>query len=385
MPVEMNSVMRERRGFTESRVEQRRPAIFRGRVHVCDNLALTRNRQGGSLRVANVSHLRLAVCVTYLILTYLNLFLLCPPDLGTHRSTFYSSTSRTYLYLPILIPDNSFFNKLPVQHHDMPRKFTSVNGRTARAAVAGPSHVRRTQKKVRKAPQQPDFETMQKFVIALREGFANNGGNVDIPCGITDQNSVIANIVRDGVPEALSNVGNAWTDDEYDFIWFTQEWQHGRIAAYLGRTEQACRLIRTRLKKIRSPTQQDTEDTQDEPLQNPPAVSSASSASSDSSASSATSAPSGAPDSSVAIQRSDQLYQMPIVALTRFRAFPLAPMEPATSTTLDVQAAATRDSAPASNVISESGLNILASAAAQAEQRRAPYQHALSVMEHDVD
>lgn len=49
---------------------------------MCDSLALARSRRGGCLRVASISHLNLAACVTYLILASLSLFLVFSPDLG---------------------------------------------------------------------------------------------------------------------------------------------------------------------------------------------------------------------------------------------------------------------------------------------------------------
>lgn len=301
----------------------------------------------------------------YLILTFLNLFLILSPDLGTGKSTFCSYTSRTYLYISVFIPDNSFFANLPTQNHDMPRN----NRRAAPAAVAGPSQA------TRRAPGEAKPEAVQRFIDALKASIARHNGNVDMPQGITSQNIVIAGIMSDGVPAALSREKRKWIVDEYDFIDSTQEWAHGKIAAYLGRSAQACRLARLRLLKkareeTRSPAQQDTEVAQNDSLQNPPTIASA---------------PSAPVNSSAATQRFDQLYRMPIRALASWRDFLPIPMEPATSTALDVQAAAVSNSAPASHVImSESGLNILPSAAARVEQRLAPYQHALSVMEHDV-
>lgn len=283
----------------------------------------------------------------------------------------------------------------------MPRKST-LNGRAARVAGASPSQVTRTQKSGRKTPGNADPKEVQKFIDGLEASIARHNGNVDMPQGITIQNTVIARIIRDGVPEALSREKRKWIEDEYDLVRCTLTWPHGLIAAYLGRSAQACRLARLRLQRrarratratraTRGSTQQDTEATQDEPPQDPPAVSSASAVSSvpsdpsDPSAPSASSASSGSPSLSATTQRFDQVYQMPIVTSANWRQFAPAPKEPGASTTLDKQAAAVKDSAPASHVISGPGLDILASAAAQVEQNRAPYQHALSVMGHDVD
>ncbi|KAK6003759.1 hypothetical protein QM012_009530 [Aureobasidium pullulans] len=271
----------------------------------------------------------------------------------------------------------------------MPRRFRSINGGAAPAAAAGPSQARRTQNSRRRRPRNPDRERVQKFVKTLTEKFASNGGNIDMPPGITNQNTVIDNIIRNGVPQALSHAKHGWTHDEYEFVRCAQDWQHAIVAAYLGRTEMACRLKRNHLSEVRrGPTQQDTEVTQNDPLQHPP------SGSSDSVRAPASPGPSpgdsyGASGRRRSSATFDQLWQTPFTAMWTWRDFSPAPAEPATRTTLDMQAAAIKDSAPASHaIVGFRGLNILADAAAAVEQNRAvsrpPYQYAVSVMGHDV-
>lgn len=250
---------------------------------------------------------------------------------------------------------------------------------------------------------------MKKFADDTSASIARKGGNVDMPPGITDQNEVIARIIRGGVPEAHSRQTEKWSNDEKDFVWCARKWKHSTIAAYLGRTEQASRLQRLheadeRRGGSRGSTQQDTQATQNDAQQLPSAVAGPS----------ASSGPSGLPDpssSSAATQELHQIAQMSIGDLSRWRSGSTPPsispwdselverqdskpvlMEPATRTTLDAQAAAIKDSAPASNAIMtfkpESGLDMLAIAAAQVGQGRAspcqPYDNALAVMGHDV-
>lgn len=224
---------------------------------------------------------------------------------------------------------------------------------------------------------------MQKKVMALKESLARHG-DLERPQGIATQNAVIANIIENGVPEARSLEGRSWTADENDFVWHAVGWNQGVIAAYLGRTELACRLRRHRVvKERRGRTQRGTRVTQNAALQLP--------------------APAAGPSRSVAApeasQESEQLVQMSREELPRWRSWPPlppigspcnsehaerqsvkpAPMEPPTITTLDMQAAATRGSAPANHATRASGLAILAEAAAQVAQ-------ADSVdSEHDVD
>ncbi|KAG9840215.1 hypothetical protein KCU98_g4175, partial [Aureobasidium melanogenum] len=274
----------------------------------------------------------------------------------------------------------------------MSQGFTPLNGSAALAVVAGPSQVTQAQKGKRTAPTAPDLERMQRFVNVVKESVAQHGDNFERPHGITTQNAVIANIIEDGVPEALSHMGESWTDDEYDFVYHALDWRHGVVAAYLGRTELACRIVRSRMLKIRGPTQQNTGVTQNAPLQLPAPVA----------------GPSRSAGPSGATQESEQLDQMSMEELSRWRSWPPLPpigspcssepierqnvkpppIEPATRTTLELQAAAIRGSAPADHAIKASGLDILADAAAEVERRalpRPPYEHALAVMEPDVE
>lgn len=223
---------------------------------------------------------------------------------------------------------------------------------------------------------------MQKKVEALKESLARDG-DLAMPQGITTQNAVIANILENGVPEAQSHERRSWTADEKNFVWHALDWDHGVIAAYLGRTELACRLRRHRVVKVkRSRTQRGTRATQNAALQLPAPIAGPSRSI-------------AAPDAS---QEFEQLVQMSREELPRWRSWsPIppvgspcdpehaerqnvrpAPMEPPTRTTLDMQAAATRGSAPANHVTRASGLDILADAAAQVA-------HADDVdSEHDV-
>ncbi|KAG9591454.1 hypothetical protein KCU77_g3858, partial [Aureobasidium melanogenum] len=276
----------------------------------------------------------------------------------------------------------------------MSQGFTALNGSAALAVVAGPSQVEEVPKVKRRSPKAADHERMQEAVKNLKESIARHGGKVAMPPNITIQNAVIARIIRDGVPEALSHEKWKWTHDEVAFIRHTVGWKHSVIAAYLGRTELACRVARTHVLANKGrPTQQDTRVTQNAPLQ-PPAP---------------FAGPSRSAGPSGATQESDQLDQISMEELPRWRSWSrrppigspcspepverqsvkLAPIEPATRTTLDMQAAAVRGSAPADHAIKASGLDILADAAAQVDQRRAssrpPYQHALAVTEHDVE
>ncbi|KAG9756326.1 hypothetical protein KCU73_g4979, partial [Aureobasidium melanogenum] len=275
----------------------------------------------------------------------------------------------------------------------MSQGFTALNGSAALAVEAGPSQVTQAQKKKRRSPKVADRERMQEAVKDLRESIARRGGDVDMPPNITIQNAVIARIVRDGVPEALSHEKWKWTHDEVTFIRHTVGWKHSVIAAYLGRTELACRVARTHeLANKGGPTQQDTRVTQNAPLQPPAPVA----------------GPSRSAGPSDATQESDQLDQISVEELPRWRSWsprpPIgspcspesierqsvkpAPIEPATRTTLDMQAGAVRGSAPADHAIKASGLDMLADAAAEVEGRASPlspYQHTLAVMEHDVE
>ncbi|KAH0156167.1 hypothetical protein KCU67_g8421, partial [Aureobasidium melanogenum] len=275
----------------------------------------------------------------------------------------------------------------------MSQGFTALNGSAALAVETGPSQVTQAQKKKRRSPKVADRERMQEAVKDLRESIARHGGDVDMPPNITIQNAVIARIIRDGVPEALSHEKWKWTHDELTFIRHTVGWKHSVIAAYLGRTELACRVARTHeLANKGGPTQQDTRVTQSAPLQPPAPVAGPSRSA-------------GPPD---ATQESDQLDQISMEELPRWRSWsprppsgspcspePIErqsvkprPIEPATRTTLDMQAGAVRGSAPADHAIKASGLDMLADAAAEVEERaspRSPYRHTLAVMEHDVE
>ncbi|KAG9516118.1 hypothetical protein KCV07_g6995, partial [Aureobasidium melanogenum] len=275
----------------------------------------------------------------------------------------------------------------------MSQGFTALNGSAALAVETGPSQVTQAQKKKRRSPKVADRERMQEAVKDLRESIARHGGDVDMPPNITIQNAVIARIIRDGVPEALSHEKWKWTHDEVTFIRHTVGWKHSVIAAYLGRTELACRVARTHERaKKGGQTQQDTRVTQNAPLQPPAPVA----------------GPSRSAGPSDATQESDQLDQISMEELPRWRSWsprppigspcspePIerhsvkpAPIEPATRTTLDMQAGAVRGSAPADYAIKASGLDMLADAAAEVEGRaspRSPYQHTLAVMEHDVE
>ncbi|KAG9562305.1 hypothetical protein KCU77_g3829, partial [Aureobasidium melanogenum] len=275
----------------------------------------------------------------------------------------------------------------------MSQGFTPLNGSAVPAMVASPSQVTQAPRDKRKSPKAADLKRMKEAVKDLKERIARNGGNVDMPPNITIQNAVIARIIRDGVPEALSHEKWKWTEDEDDFIRYTVGWKHSVIAAYLGRTELACRVARTRvLTNKRGQTQQDSRVTQNAPLQPPAPVA----------------GPSRSAGPFGATQNSDQLDQISMEELPRWRSWsprppigspcspePIerqnvkpAPIEPATRTTLDMQAAAIRGSAPADHTIKASGLDMLADAAAEVERRapqRPPYQHALAVMEHEVD
>ncbi|KAG9683806.1 hypothetical protein KCU95_g2077, partial [Aureobasidium melanogenum] len=244
----------------------------------------------------------------------------------------------------------------------MSQGFTPVNGGSA-------SQVEDAPRARRRSPKPKDLARMQKKVKALKESFARDG-DLAMPQGITTRNAVIANILENGVPEAQSHEKRSWTADEKDFVWHALDWDHGVIAAYLGRTELACRLRRHRVvKERRSRTQRGTRATQNAALQ--------------------LSAPAAGPSRSIAApgasQESEHLVQMSREELPRWRSWsPLppigspcdpehserqnvkpAPMEPPAKTTFDMQAAATKGSAPANHVTRASGLDILAEAAAQ--------------------
>ncbi|KAH0361248.1 hypothetical protein KCU65_g8833, partial [Aureobasidium melanogenum] len=242
----------------------------------------------------------------------------------------------------------------------MPRRFTPVNG------SAGPSQAPRAR---RRSPRATGLARMQEFVDALKESIARPGDLVR-PDGIGPQNAVIANIIENGVPEAHSLEKRRWTADENNFVWHAHDWNQGIVAAYLGRSNQACRIRRCReIKRREALAQQGTGVMQNAALQPPAPVA-------------------GSSRSAGPLQESEQLVQMSREELPRWRSWPPlppigspchsgpaerqnvrpAPMEPPTRTTLDMQDA-TR----------AFGMDILAEAAAQVAQVDNVD------LEHDVD
>lgn len=140
----------------------------------------------------------------------------------------------------------------------MPSTFTPINGgaSSSRAAVARarvqpparrhqrPGPINGTEKEKRKSPTTPDAIRMQGFIDELtpkleREDFR-------WPTGITADNAVVASINRRGLPGALEHDHEPCYPDLYSFVLSAKDnskWLHSKIAACIGRSEQASRLI----------------------------------------------------------------------------------------------------------------------------------------------
>jgi len=144
----------------------------------------------------------------------------------------------------------------------MASKFTSINGGASTgAAVAlalvqpqGPAttSIKGLARIQRNPASDPDAERMEK----CRRDLIAEGRTAGVewwPTGITSTNAVVNDIKDHGVPDALANMKLPRDADTLDFVFHAKNsgWKHGQIAACIGRTEQASRLILHHAKRER--------------------------------------------------------------------------------------------------------------------------------------
>lgn len=141
----------------------------------------------------------------------------------------------------------------------MARGFTSLNAgastlgaAAARARVQsqGPvarGPIQRAVKVQRKPAKEADPEIMRKHVEDLKLELEREGENFRWPLGLTAGNAVVARIRTPAdVPDALSLQTSKRDAATSDFVYCAKQdsrWSHGKIAACIGRSEQASRLI----------------------------------------------------------------------------------------------------------------------------------------------
>ncbi|KEQ72951.1 hypothetical protein M436DRAFT_64117 [Aureobasidium namibiae CBS 147.97] len=141
----------------------------------------------------------------------------------------------------------------------MAPKFTSINAgastcgaAAARArvqsqgpAVTGP--IQRAVKTQRKPAKGANPEIMRKHIEDLKLELEREGENFRWPLGLTAGNVVVAKIKKPAdVPDALSLQTSKRDAATSDFVYCAKQnsrWSHGKIAACIGRSEQASRLI----------------------------------------------------------------------------------------------------------------------------------------------
>ena len=140
----------------------------------------------------------------------------------------------------------------------MASKFTSINREASTSGVAvaragaqsqGPmttGPIDRAVRVRRKCATDADPRIMEKHIRNLKLERARQGENFRWPEGLTAGNAVVAGIEESGVPVALSCKKNSRDSATLDFVLCAKQnshWSHGKIAACIGRSEQATRLI----------------------------------------------------------------------------------------------------------------------------------------------
>ena len=141
----------------------------------------------------------------------------------------------------------------------MAPRFTSINAgastlgaAAARARVQsqGPvarGPIQRTVKAQRKPAKEADPKIMRKHVEDLKLELEREGEDFRWPLGLTAGNAVVARIKTSAdVPAALSLQTSKRDAATSDFVYCAKQnsrWSHGKIAACIGRSEQASRLL----------------------------------------------------------------------------------------------------------------------------------------------
>ena len=119
-------------------------------------------------------------------------------------------------------------------------------------AVRAQRNINRPQMTQRRSATDADPRIMEKHVRNLKLERAQQGENFRWPEGLTAGNAVVAGIEESGVPVALSCKKNSRDSATLDFVLCAKQnshWSHGKIAACIGRSEQATRLILYHAKK----------------------------------------------------------------------------------------------------------------------------------------
>jgi hypothetical protein len=98
----------------------------------------------------------------------------------------------------------------------------------------------------RRTPGPANTTLLVPYIEELRDEIANNGDIVEAPWELSQSNAVLVAILTNGIPDALANASAPKSAAEREFVSCADRagWSHRKIAAYLGRSEQASRLIR---------------------------------------------------------------------------------------------------------------------------------------------
>jgi hypothetical protein len=100
----------------------------------------------------------------------------------------------------------------------------------------------------RRSPRAPNLEELAEKVQELNDEL--RGADFRWPAGVEPNHVIVAKIIREGVPGPGANRNKARNSKEDEFVWCAaaSSWSRGKIAACLGRTAQAVRLILCRLR-----------------------------------------------------------------------------------------------------------------------------------------
>ncbi|KAI5203267.1 hypothetical protein AUEXF2481DRAFT_3952 [Aureobasidium subglaciale EXF-2481] len=116
----------------------------------------------------------------------------------------------------------------------------------------------KSSKRTRKSPtHDKELLNLTRAIQKLKIQIMTAGGHVKVPPGLSDDNSMIVNIRKNGLPKVQSRQGTDYDDDELDFVicaagWVKgakSNWQHEVTAACVGRTCQAVRVAVLKMRK----------------------------------------------------------------------------------------------------------------------------------------
>ncbi|KAI5270155.1 hypothetical protein E4T47_06413 [Aureobasidium subglaciale] len=116
----------------------------------------------------------------------------------------------------------------------------------------------KSSKRRRRSPTyKKELPSLTRAIQKLEIQFLAAGSQIKVPPGLPDDNSVIVNIRKNGLPKVQSRQGTDYDDDELEFMicaagWVKgakSNWQHEDTAAYVGRTCQAVRVAVLKMRK----------------------------------------------------------------------------------------------------------------------------------------